>query len=317
MIKNMFIHNKRGFALTEIAIGLLVMTILLGVVAPNYVNGLRQDATKKTALEIAQIQEAARKYYVDNNAWPANLSALQAGGYLDPAWVLKNPFNNSYSISSVSSQLSVRVDVPADMITLLENNLPMATNPSGLTVESDVPVPGGSAAGVPPGAIIPLGTNTVPSGWLLCWGQPVDRVTYAALFAVISTSYGAGNGSTTFNVPDLRGRTIVGLDDMGGTRANVLNSTWSRTTAGGVGLGKNAIGGEENHTLTQAEMPAHQHQTNQNDATPSNYGRGSNIYGVVGAGVYTQPSQLTQSVGGNAAHNVVQPSMATNWIIKT
>ena len=53
---------------------------------------------------------------------------------------------------------------------------------------------------------------TAPTGWLLCDGAAVSRTTYAALFAVIGTAYGAGNGSTTFNVPDLKGRTPVGRD---------------------------------------------------------------------------------------------------------
>ena len=318
MTRNTFIRNKRGFALAEIAVGLLVMTILAGIVVPNYVNGLRQDATKKTALEVAQIQEAARKFYVDNNAWPASFAALTPT-YLDAAWVALggaagtpiNPFGNHYSITSNASQLSVQVDVPTDMKFILLSNLPMATNPSGLTIESDVPVPGGAASGVPPGIIVPLGTNTVPSGWLLCWGQPVSRVTYNTLFAAISTNYGAGDGSTTFNVPDLRGRTIVGLDDMGGTRANVLNSAWSRTIGGGLGIGKNAVGGEENHTLTIAEMPAHSHGYRWWNAW---YFSGSTELAAKGS---YNDNQQTSTVGGNAPHNNVQPSMATNWIIKT
>lgn len=74
--------------------------------------------------------------------------------------------------------------------------------------------------GVPVGAMVPYGGTTPPSGWLLCYGQAVSRTTYAALFAALGTAYGAGDGSTTFNLPDKRGRISVGLDNMGGSAAN-------------------------------------------------------------------------------------------------
>lgn len=84
-----------------------------------------------------------------------------------------------------------------------------------------------------PGMIIPYAGLTSPTGWLLCFGQSVSRTTYAALYNAIGILHGAGDGSTTFNLPDLRGRTIAGQDNMGGTLANrlvvVLNGT---TTAG-------------------------------------------------------------------------------------
>lgn len=63
----------------------------------------------------------------------------------------------------------------------------------------------------PIGAIIAYGGSTAPGGWLLCEGQAVSRTTYSELFAAIGTSYGSGNGSTTFNVPDLRGRVTMGV----------------------------------------------------------------------------------------------------------
>lgn len=68
---------------------------------------------------------------------------------------------------------------------------------------------------MPVGAILPFGGGTAPAGWLLCEGAPVSRATYADLFAVIGTAFGSGNGSSTFNVPDLRGVFLRGAD--GGT----------------------------------------------------------------------------------------------------
>ena len=64
--------------------------------------------------------------------------------------------------------------------------------------------------GVNTGLIVPWGNNSTPSGFLDCDGAAVSRTTYSALFAVISTTYGSGDGSTTFNVPDLTDRTVIG-----------------------------------------------------------------------------------------------------------
>jgi microcystin-dependent protein len=66
--------------------------------------------------------------------------------------------------------------------------------------------------------------NVLPAGWLICGGQAVSRTTYALLYAKIGTLWGAGDGSTTFNVPDGRGRALFGNDSMGGTAAGRLTS---------------------------------------------------------------------------------------------
>lgn len=73
--------------------------------------------------------------------------------------------------------------------------------------------------------------SVAPDGFLLCYGQAISRTTYSRLFAAISTAFGVGDGSTTFNIPDCRGRIIAGKDDMGGTAANALNATLTGTKA--------------------------------------------------------------------------------------
>lgn len=105
-------------------------------------------------------------------------------------------------------------------------------------VEAELVV--GDANGVIPGVIEAYASTTVPDGYLLCNGQTVSRATYANLFAKIGTTYGAGDGSTTFNVPNLNGKVLVGKD----------SSTFST-------LG--ATGGSVNSTLTTGNMPAHTH----------------------------------------------------------
>ncbi len=83
-------------------------------------------------------------------------------------------------------------------------------------------VSGGSL--VPTGVVNPYAGATAPVGWLLCFGQAVSRTVYSTLFTAIGTTYGVGDGSTTFALPDMRGRVAAGQDDMGGTSANRLTS---------------------------------------------------------------------------------------------
>lgn len=87
---------------------------------------------------------------------------------------------------------------------------------------------------VPVGTVLPYGGGSSPnSSWLLCYGQAVSRSTYSSLFAILGTSFGTGDGSTTFNLPDLRGRIPVGNDAMGGSAANrIQRSTTISTTSG-------------------------------------------------------------------------------------
>jgi microcystin-dependent protein len=150
------------------------------------------------------------------------------------------------------------------------------------------------------GTVLPFAGATAPNGWLLCHGQAVSRTTYASLFAVVGTTYGTGDGSTTFNVPDLRGRAIAGKDDMGGTAANRL------TAAGGVtGATLGAVGGGQTHALTQAQLPALTFLTTNNtgSGTPA-----LDFSGPDALGFY--------SVGGGTAHPNVQPTIVLNSIIK-
>jgi microcystin-dependent protein len=90
---------------------------------------------------------------------------------------------------------------------------------TGITVSTgwlDIATASGATASLPAGVLAAFGGTTAPTGWLVCDGAAVSRTTYSLLFGVVGTAYGAGDGSTTFNLPDLRGRTGVGYAASGG-----------------------------------------------------------------------------------------------------
>lgn len=168
----------------------------------------------------------------------------------------------------------------------------------------------GKSSGVPSGSLVAYGGTSAPSGWLLCDGSAVSRTTYASLFTAVSTTYGVGDGSSTFNLPDLRGRVIAGQDDMGGSAASRLT-----TAAGGVdGATLGAVGGSQTHTLTTAQLAAHTHSLTNVTGTGSVGGS----EGLAGGGYFPgSTGTATGSAGSGAAHPIVQPTLVANYIIKT
>lgn len=103
---------------------------------------------------------------------------------------------------------------------------------------------------LPIGIILPFAGGTTPSGWALCYGQAISRTQYSGLFAVIGTQYGAGDGTSTFNVPDLRGRIAAGRDNMGGTAASRL----TQGVLGGNPIELGAVGGNQSLTVQSATL---------------------------------------------------------------
>ncbi|MGD9724717.1 MAG: phage tail protein [Pirellulales bacterium] len=191
------------------------------------------------------------------------------------------------------------------------------------------------------GEVFDYAGTSAPALCVFCYGQAISRTTYADLYAVIGTTYGVGDGSTTFNVPDLRGRVAAGKDDMGGSSANRLTDL----TGGLNGDTLGDTGGEEAHTILEAELPAHTHSSG-TLATASNGahthtisssnggqviksgGSSNNLdysSGVDGGGTtltadsngaHTHTiSGSTGSIGSGTAINVIQPTLILNKCI--
>jgi len=165
--------------------------------------------------------------------------------------------------------------------------------------------------GTATGTILPWSTVTPPSGFLECDGAAGSRTTYAALFAVIGTTYGVGDGSTTFNVPNLQDNIPMGRS---GTKA--LASTGGANTVSPTG---NIAGSTANATLSTAQLASHNHSGQVRGGTGS-------LSGGVEQGV-TSGIGSTGSGGGHShnmsanfagtANSVLQPYLTLIYIIKT
>lgn len=151
---------------------------------------------------------------------------------------------------------------------------------------------------VPTGTISMFAGTTAPNAdWLLCDGAAVSRTTFSALFALVSTSFGIGDGSTTFNVPDLRGRTPVGLDNLGSSSANRItdaNADSLNNTGGGDEDEQASISGSvSSHILTISQMPAHTHD--------NGVGGGGALSRLFDSDAVSQ-TIASESTGGGAGH---------------
>jgi microcystin-dependent protein len=130
----------------------------------------------------------------------------------------------------------------------------------------------------------------------------VSRTEYTDLFALIGTTFGVGDGSTTFGLPDLRGRAVAGLDNMGGSSADRVTSGSADSMGGSAGVAR--------VTLDTTELPAHTHSRG-GWAGSGDAGKSGG-----GSGVAVSPDPVTGSRGGDGSHNNMQPTFFLNWIIK-
>lgn len=196
----------------------------------------------------------------------------------------------------------------------------------------------GNPYNVPLGSGLPFFASTAPnSSFVFPFGQAISRTTYSALFAIFSTQYGPGNGSTTFNVPDLRGRLTACIDNMGGSTAGRITNSGS----GIVGTTLGAAGGGETQTLTTAQLPVitpvgsfSGSLANGNVSLPlqgdiSSHTGGSPTASVAQGNNQTGGTTLNiavtgtvsgslsmNSFGSGTAHPIVQPTFMCNFILR-
>ena len=171
-------------------------------------------------------------------------------------------------------------------------------NGQSILGEGNLIITGEGGDTLPIGSMLPYGNVNPPANWLVCDGSEVSRTTYADLFSIIGTTYGEGDGSTTFNLPNKKGRVSAGYD------AN--NEQF------------NAIGnriGEEKHTMTIEELVSHNHTYNRTWGGSS----ATDVDGKTQAG-YGDASYwgdgTTNNTGSSQPFNVVQPTEVDQWIIK-
>ncbi len=173
----------------------------------------------------------------------------------------------------------------------------------------------GSGSSVATGTSVSGYISSVPGGYLAEDGSAVSRTTYASLFSVIGTTYGSGDGSTTFNLPDSRGRLGVNLNPSD-AEFNTIGEKY----------------GEKTHLMTIAEMASHTHTQNPDTPSIGMYSSGNEaagygaVYGapafqnrlmVTGGGTATSVVTATnQSTGGGQPFNVIQPSIVKLFYIK-
>jgi microcystin-dependent protein len=184
----------------------------------------------------------------------------------------------------------------------------------GLVIGTDVAA---QAFAVPIGVVNMWALNTAPSGWLICSGAAVSRSTYAALFAIIGTTFGAGDGSTTFNLPDYRDRMPIGA-----------GTTYSANSQGG---SKDAVIVSHTHTATVTDA-GHRHLTGNGSegslnayyGNNGNLGTGWRISNSGGAGVDAYTNIVTTGItvansttGSSGTNANLPPYLGIYFIIKT
>jgi len=180
--------------------------------------------------------------------------------------------------------------------------------------------------GIPTATIVPWSDSSVPTGFLECNGAAVSRSTYSALFAIIGTTYGAGDGSSTFNVPDLQDNVAVGKSNN-----KALASTGGANTVTSAG---NVGGSTANATLSTAQLASHSHSEFRVSYNPGVSGRGGGSNTDLNSGEYSTDTGARSANTGNAgsggghSHNmsatfsgdatsVLQPYLTIIYIIKT
>lgn len=212
-------------------------------------------------------------------------------------WENKPSINTPINEDNLNNMDAKIKDLDENKQDILESGTNIKTiNGQSILGSGNIEIQGGGAGeGDTVGTIKLWGGTNAPDGWHLCDGSAISRTDYAELFAIYGTTYGSGDGSTTFNLPDIKDRVVVGLDE-NDTDFNVL--------------GKKL--GEKTHTLTKSELPQIDIQTN---FASSSGGNGSGL--VFGTKIGNSNNNLVSNVNfGSQPHNIIQPTIVLNYIVK-
>ena len=256
------------------------------------------------------IPNNSKSYVVRNSVVYASAGADVVMRVAGNTPVTITPASNSFVVTNGADVYNVAPATFPSAITVEG----AATFESTVTVKGDVHVSskvcasafygdGANITGLlPTGAILPYGVTAAPTGYKLCDGSAHTRTgtSTSALFTVIGTLYGVGNGSTTFNVPDLAGKFMAGI---GSGLTSVTAGMIVGTTIGNTG-------GVQTVTLTTTQLPSFNHLAGSN--TWSNRDDASNIL-QSGTSV---ASVSTTSTGGGGAHSNIPPALIVQFIIK-
>lgn len=277
----------------------------------DYYTSAQVDTAFQDYYTSAQIDTTLQSYYTSAQV-DTSLQDYYTSTQVDTS--LQDYYTITQTDSVISSAVSSVIDTaPAMLDTLNELSAALNDDPNFAST-----VTAALAALVPAGTINQTARATAPAGYLLCDGSAISRSTYSALFDAIGTAYGTGDGSTTFNIPNLKGKVPVGYDSSQ-AEFDTLGET----------------GGAKTHTLSSNEMPSHNHT----GSTSTNGGHTHDVYGktyvntlswnelMAGRGSLSGSSATsyngdhahsftTNSSGGGAAHNNLQPYVVLNYMIK-
>lgn len=264
----------------------------------SMIANLPAGGNRVIALDVALVStDASRKDYVDTSISALNSTLVPLTGSGGMTGNLNmdgdNPLEPGFKIINVADPTASGNIV----------NKRYLDEQAGLIGVEDVPIAAVLPFAGPPSAI--------PAKFLICDGREVSRFTYQNLFNIIGIAYGPPSSGSVFRLPDLRGRTVIGIDNMGGQSADVVTQSFADALGG--------KGGTERHQLQPNELSVHTHTYA--DISYA-YDQGGSEQGDValapsGSWQYDSTVRDTNLNGGGVAHPNMQPSMFCNWIIRT
>jgi microcystin-dependent protein len=213
-------------------------------------------------------------------------------------------------IDTEFNNIAVAVETKADLLNPVFTGVPTAaTATAGTSTTQLATTAFAVSAGTPTASLLMWPTATAPTGFLLCNGQTVSRVTYAALFAIVGVVFGAGDGSTTFTLPDYRNKTVLGAGDL-----------YSANSQGG---SKDAVLVSHTHTATVTD-PGHAHTfptrfdfTGGNNGFQAPYHGGGNPNNSLTTTVSTGITVANSTAGVSGTNANLPPYLGIFFIIKT